>query len=151
MPLSVFWIFFINQLLAVGVLFFIINRVFLLGDDGGLINERLDEINRIKSSLHKEQKRQEQRISVMLQNSATQRLELSVELRRADLTRAEILGRIGMIPMEEEGKRFSLGYLNTPDFLRQINQILASDSNSVLTIPCNENEYAQFDLGGSNH
>jgi hypothetical protein len=144
-----------SELLAVGVLFFIINRVFLLGDDGGLTNKILNEINTIKSSFHKEfeqeQKRQEQRISVILQNGARQRLELPVELRRAELTRAEILGRIGMIPMKAKGQRFSLEYLNTPEFLRQINQILASDSNSVLTIPCNESEYAQFDLGGSNH
>jgi hypothetical protein len=143
-----------SELLAVGILFFIINRVFLL-DDGGSLDKVLDEISTIKSSLHREleleQKRQEQKISVILQNGARQRLELPVELRRAELTRAEILGRIGMTPMKERGKRFSLEYLNTSDFLRQINQILASDNNSILTLPCNESEYAQFDLNdGSN-
>jgi hypothetical protein len=141
-----------SELLAVGVLFFIINRLFLL-DDGDLSSKILDEISTIKSSLHREfefeQKRQEQSVTVILQNGARQRLELSVELCRAELTRAEILGRIAMIPMRVKGQRFSLEYLSTPDFLRQINQVLASDSNSILTISCNESEYDQFDLNGN--
>jgi hypothetical protein len=141
-----------SELLAVGVLFFIINRLFLL-DDGDLSSKILHEISTIKILLHREfeleQKRQEQSVTVILQNGARQRLELPVELRRAELTRAEILGRIGMIPMKVKGQRFSLEYLSTPDFLRQINQIFASDSNSILTIPCNESEYDQFDLNGN--
>lgn len=130
------------------------NRIFLLGDDGDISHKILSEINQIQSSLHREfeqeQKRQEQKISVILQNGARNRLELPVELRRAELTRSEILGRIGMIPLKAKGQRFSLEYINTPDFLRQINQISANDGNSILTIPCNKNEYAQFDLDGNN-
>ncbi|MEH2267549.1 MAG: hypothetical protein V7K68_03805 [Nostoc sp.] len=143
-----------SELLAVGILFFFINRIFFLGEDSSLTNKILDEIATIKNSLHQEfeqdQKRQEQKIAVILQSGARQRLELPVELRRAELTRAEILGRIGMIPMKVKGQRFSLEYLNTPDFLRQINHILASDGNSILTIPCDESEYAQFDLNSIN-
>ncbi|MEA5568609.1 hypothetical protein [Anabaena sp. UHCC 0399] len=143
-----------SEMLAVGILFFLINRIFLLGDDSGLPNKILDEIRTIQSSLHKEEqekKRQEQKISVILQSGARQRLELPVELRRAELTRAEILGRIGMIPMKVNGQRFSLDYLNTPDFLRQINRILASDGDATLMIPCNDSEYAQFDLDRINY
>lgn len=144
-----------SELLAVGILFFIINRIFLLGDDSNdNINKILNEIDKIKDLLHKEfeqeQKRQEQEISVILQSGAKS-LKLPVELRRAEFTRSEILGRIGMIPMKNSGQRFAIDYLNTPEFLRQINHILASDSNSILTIPCNEKEYDQFDLDRTNN
>lgn len=44
-----------SELLAVGILFFIINRVFLLSGDDGLLDKLLHEISRtIKSSLHTE-------------------------------------------------------------------------------------------------
>jgi hypothetical protein len=70
---------------------------------------------------------------------------LPIELRRAELTRAEILGRIGMIPMKEKGKRFSLEYLNTSKFLRRINEIIEGHGDSDLVIPCTEEELNQFD------
>lgn len=51
-----------------------------------------------------------------------------------------------MIPMEEKGKRFSISYLNSPEFLKQISIIVEGDGDSLLTIPCDENEFHQFDL-----
>ncbi len=69
-----------------------------------------------------------------------------MELRRAELTRAEILGRLGMIPMKTKGSRFSLSYLNKPEFLAQINQIMDGSGDAVLTIPCTQEEFEQFDL-----
>jgi hypothetical protein len=62
------------------------------------------------------------------------------------VTRAEVLGRIGMIPMKQKGQRFSLKYLSKPDFLKQINQIAAGKGENVLTISCNKEELEQFDL-----
>jgi len=82
---------------------------------------------------------------VVLQNGAD-RLELPVELRRAELTRSEVLGRIGMITMKSKGQRFSLEYLNQPDFLRQINTIAKTSEDGILTIPCKADELAQFDI-----
>jgi uncharacterized ion transporter superfamily protein YfcC len=44
-----------SELLAVGILFFIINRIFLLSDDNGLLNKLLYEVNNtIESSLNTE-------------------------------------------------------------------------------------------------
>ncbi len=97
----------------------------------------------IQQEIECEKKRQNKKIFVTLQNDAEQ-LELPVELLRSELTRSEVLGRIGMIPMREKGKRFSIGYVNTPEFLRQINQILARDGDAVLTIPCDPEELEQF-------
>lgn len=141
-----------SELLAVGILFFIVNRIFLLDVDDGLPSQILHEVSTIQSLLQKEleqrQKQQHQKISVVLQNGGKKPLELPVELRRAELTRAEILGRIGMIPMKVKGQRFSLGHLSTPTFLDQINQILASDTDGTptLVISCNDSEYDQFDI-----
>ena len=103
------------------------------------------QTRKIREELETERRRQGKRVKVILQCGAD-RLELPVELRRAELTRAEILGRIGMIPMKKKGERFSLGYLNTPEFLRQINLIIASHDDALLTIPCKEEEFEQFEL-----
>ncbi|MBK8024623.1 MAG: hypothetical protein IPK19_25155 [Chloroflexi bacterium] len=51
-----------------------------------------------------------------------------------------------MIPMREKGARFSLSYLHTPEFWRQINQVLESEQDALLTIPCTDDELRQFDL-----
>ena len=87
----------------------------------------------------------EDKISVVL-SYGVEKLELPVEIRRKEFSRAEILGRIGMIPLKKTGKRFSLGYLNSVEFLKQINQINEGDGDSILTIPCNETEFSQFAL-----
>lgn len=100
---------------------------------------------RIRQENRKEQQRQARRVTVNIRHGARQ-LELPIELRREDLTRAEVLGRIGMIPMREEGKRFSIKHLSTAEFLQQINQIGEGTGDAVLIIPCTEEEFAQFDL-----
>ncbi len=105
------------------------------------------QARRVRQELAKEQQRQNRKVTVILQNGAD-RLELPIELRRGELTRAEVLGRIGMIPMKVKGARFSLAYLNTPEFLRQINQVAEGTSDAVLTIPCKLDEFEQFDLSG---
>lgn len=99
----------------------------------------------IQADLKEERKRQSRGITVVLQ-SGNNRIDLPVELRRTELTRAEILGRIGMIPMKKKGSRFTLEYLNTPEFLRQINQITAGEGEGILTIPCKPEELTQFEL-----
>lgn len=103
-----------SEFLAVALLFFIINRFFLLGDSG--------------------HKPEEQKITVIL-NHGAKKLELPVEMRRSEFSRAEILGRIGMIPTTEKGKRFSLKYTNTREFLQQINQILSTGQKRVRNEP----------------
>lgn len=103
------------------------------------------EARRTHQELEHEKRRMNRRINVVLQNGA-ERLELPVQLRRAELTRSEVLGRIGMIPMNVKGQRFTLEYLNTPGFLEQVNQIVGNDGEGTLTIPCKGHELEQFDL-----
>lgn len=106
------------------------------------------QARRLHRELADERRRLARHITVVLQHG-NQRIELPVELTRAELTRAEILGRIGMIPMRTRGQRFSLAYLNTPEFLRQLNQVAAGAGDDLLTIPCTAAEIAQFDLTSS--
>ncbi|MEK7729072.1 MAG: hypothetical protein AAB354_11715 [candidate division KSB1 bacterium] len=100
---------------------------------------------RIQKDQQAEKARQSKNITVTLQYGG-KKIELPVELRRAELTRAEILGRLGMIPMKKTGGRFALAYLNTPEFFKQVHQIMDGNGDAVLTIPCTEEEFVQFDL-----
>lgn len=100
---------------------------------------------RIQEELALEKKRLNKNITVTLQYGSKQ-IKLPMDFRRADLTRAEVLGRLGMIPMKDKGKRFSINYLSSPEFLKQIDMIVEGDGESLLTIPCNETEFHQFDL-----
>ena len=99
----------------------------------------------IEAELEQERARQNQKITVQLQNGG-QSIRLPVEFRRQEWTRAELLGRLGMIPMREKSKRFSLSYLGTPEFFKQMGNILEGEGDQLFTIPCNDEEFKQFDL-----
>lgn len=109
------------------------------------------QARQLKQEYDAEKVRQHKKVQVVLQHG-TQKIELPVELRRDELTRSEILGRIGMIPIKKEvppkkaGKRFSIVALHTPEFLKQINQIITGTEEGILTISCTEEEMEQFDL-----
>ena len=99
----------------------------------------------VQRELQREQQRQSRKITVIL-NYGPKPLELPVHIRRVELTRAEILGRIGMLPMKNPGARFSLGYINKPEFLQRMYEITGSTGDTTLTIPCTKEEFEQFDL-----
>lgn len=92
-----------------------------------------------------EKHRQTQRIRIVLSHGDEQ-FELPMPLLRYELTRQEVLGRIGMIPMKKGQKRFSIRYLNTIEFWEQLTQIWEGQSDGILTIPLKEDELEQFDL-----
>lgn len=103
-------------------------------------------ISHLEKLIVREREQENKNINVILKNGNLE-VKLPLRLRRADLSRAEILGRVGMIPMKEKGRRFSLKYLSNPEFLDQLNQIrTASHEADILTILCTEEEMAQFDL-----
>ena len=111
----------------------------------------------IKQDRDREKQRQNKTVHVILQrqrraNGRADNYEIPVELRRAELTRAEILGRLGMIPMCEELKkqRFSIGYLNTQSFFRRLNEIIDGAGEAELFIYCTDEEFNQFDLSRIN-
>jgi len=99
----------------------------------------------VKTEFKAQQDKLAQKIAIKLVTKQEE-INLPLELRRADVTRAEILGRIGMLPMQEKGARFSLKYLNKPSFLQQLNQIREDADVSMLVIQCDSDEFMQFDF-----
>lgn len=71
------------------------------------------------------------------------RLELPLHLRAGELSRAELLGRLGMLPMKEPGKRFAIRSLSGLDFLVKLDQ---AGKTGLIEIPCSKGEIEQFDL-----
>jgi len=91
------------------------------------------------------QRRQAGRVEVCLQGEDGQSVVLPLEMTRRDVSRAEILGRIGMLPMRQKGARFSLRALSTKEFLVGINMVVGGKT-SMLIIPANKEEVEQFDF-----
>jgi len=102
----------------------------------------------IKKTLDAERIRQRKSIRIIL-SYGDEKIELPVPLLRAELTRQEVLGRIGMIPMKNKKSRFSIRYTNTVEFWEQLTQIMESSNEGIITIPLKEGEIDQFDLSTS--
>lgn len=97
-----------------------------------------------------ERERLNSMIRVVLQYQ-DKKYELPFPLRRSEFTRAELLGRLGMVPIknedsEKEQKRFSLAYLNSKEFFEQMNTIVQGEGAALLVIPCEWKEFNQFDF-----
>lgn len=80
-----------------------------------------------------------------------QAYELPVDIRRTELTRSELLGRLGMVPVKKdekgnEQKRFSISYLNSKEFFERLSQLVLGTGSDALVIPCKKEEYEQFDI-----
>jgi hypothetical protein len=91
-------------------------------------------------------RRQAEEVEVKLRLESGQREHvLPLAIVRRDIGRAELLGRIGMLPMRQKGARFSLGTLGSPSFMRDLNRVIECTS-STLVIPCTEEEFDQFDF-----
>jgi len=93
-----------------------------------------------------EQKMQEDvQVLLRLEGEEGRVIALPLALKRRDLGRAELLGRLGMLPMRQKGARFALRALSNPAFMQGINEV-TDGKTSVLVIPCTEDEIDQFDL-----
>lgn len=105
------------------------------------------QARRLKRELEGERQRQNQWITIKLQGGED-RYELPNKIRRADFERNEILGRLGMIPMidQKKGTRFALDFLNSQDFLNQVETIRAGQGELLLSIPCKPEEFHQFNF-----
>jgi hypothetical protein len=94
---------------------------------------------------NQEKQRLAKKVKVIV-NYGAKRIELPVDMRRGELTRAEVQGLLGVLPMKQKGGRYSISYLNTPEFFSQLRQIADGTGEAILTISLNEEELAQFDL-----
>jgi hypothetical protein len=97
------------------------------------------------SLVEKRKLNQPVRIRLVLQESPEGlSLELPLHMKRKDLSRAELLGRLGMLPMRESGSRFSIRSLASIQFLTVLE---TGVKTGVITIPATREEIDQFDLG----
>ncbi len=108
----------------------------------------------LQVELQREKKRQNEKVQIILQHGTT-KIPLPGDFRRDELTRSEILGRIGMIPIKKEidkgggkPKRYSIESLGEPEFFKQIDQIIIGAGEGIMTISCTEEEIKQFKHGG---
>lgn len=105
---------------------------------------------RLRKEYERERKRQNARIKVIM-SYGKEKYELPFDLRRSELTRSELLGRLGMIPVKknskgQEQKRFSISHLNSEEFFKRLNDLITGSGDDVLIIPCERKEYEQFDI-----
>ncbi len=70
-------------------------------------------------------------------------LELPHQPPRRTVTRAEVLGLLGMIPSRQQ--RFDWGWLHDAQFMRHLEEVHRGHRH-VLEIPVTAEEYAQLDL-----
>ena len=102
----------------------------------GLVNKRMK----------KEDLRKNQKVTLLLivNDDKGRQYELPYPLRRDEFTRAEVLGRIGMIKMKISGKRFEIAYTNTAEFIEKISEIRHGSGEQRLCVLCTKSEYEQF-------
>lgn len=100
---------------------------------------------KIRKESAKERERKNQKVKVILKNYDTNKtLVLPVELSREEFSRAELLGRIGMIPMKNPKERFAINYFHSKEFYQQLDQVRTGSGEHDFVIPCTENELNQF-------
>jgi hypothetical protein len=94
-----------------------------------------------------EEKRLNEKVAIHVRaKDGSMEMILPIKLRRDDVTRAEVMGLLGMIPMRNPGSRFSINYPNTFDFDQQMDRIHAEKGDSILVISLEPGELDQFDL-----
>ena len=105
----------------------------------------------LKKQLAEEENRKNKKIKIMLKYGK-KTFTLPATIRRAELTRAEVLGRLGMIPRRqtkpktEKQERFGIEYLNNEKFFEQMDELLKGKQNATLHIDCTKEEFNQFDF-----
>lgn len=91
-------------------------------------------------------KRQAEVVEVILcHHHDGEKVILPLEMLRRDISRAELLGRIGMLPMRQKGARFSIRALSSREFFAGINKVV-DGKTSELIIPVSREELEQFEL-----
>ncbi|MGB1258311.1 MAG: hypothetical protein ACPG51_20725 [Thiolinea sp.] len=99
----------------------------------------------IRWYLRRKERRDHDLINVRLRVAEDAVLSMQGHIRRKDLTRAEVLGMLGMLPMRETGKRFELTALSSKAFFDDLEAAQVNPKVNEVVIPCSVAELAQFD------
>ncbi len=84
-------------------------------------------------------------LTLRAEDGSGREIALPMHLKRRDVSRPEILGRLGMVPTKARGARFALRHLSSPEFMDAINRV-AEGKGSRVEILCSQEELDQFDL-----
>ena len=128
---------FFNWQGVIGTIFGIVGTIFAL--------LAWQKSKQVETFLEKEKERLNEKIKMILKQGNNE--YILPDLRRQDVTRSEIQGRLGVIPMKVKGKRYAIEFTNSSEFYRQID-LVSEGSNesghSSLIIDCTDEEFAQF-------
>ncbi len=103
------------------------------------------EASKINRKQKLEQERLNKEVKITLKSDNGDYFSLPVDMRRKELTRAELLGYIGMLPTKDNS-RFRINYLSTQLFFQDLSKAQLANSNYEISIPCTQQEYDQFDF-----
>lgn len=98
-----------------------------------------------KRAVEEQNIRNNEPITIRLQETeGAKRSHSLAPLRRQSVTRGEIQGRIGVVPLFS-GTAYRIGYLNDKRFFAAIDKI-AGESATELIIECTTDEFNQFNI-----
>jgi cadmium resistance protein CadD (predicted permease) len=100
--------------------------------------------------LKSKEKFNDQRIKIKLKMPDVL-VELPYEIERKYLTRSELQGLLGILPIKPgDGRkvtdRYELSFLNTPDFFASLEAAQDDKDTNTVIVTCYDYEVAQFDL-----
>lgn len=78
-----------------------------------------------------------------------QSIKLPQKIRRKNLSRAEVQGLLGILPMKERGNRYTLPSLNKTAFFEALEGAQINSKTQVLIISCSQTELEQFDFNAT--
>lgn len=142
-----------KKLTAFSTYFDIVNWISTLISLGGLVfaYRAYRKTQIIEAQNDTMRKRQDGRISIYLfDNMTKKKYRLPSDLRRSDLTRAELFGRIGAIPRKEPSDNYRIDHLLSRIFYDDLIKAQTNEGAYEIIIPCDDSEILQFDLEALN-
>lgn len=128
------------ELIELSTVFDWLDKISIVTGIGGAIFSWL-----IWLKLRQREKFNEQRITIRLKfKPMTVTLPFAIE--RKNMTRSELLGLLGLLPMKKKEARYSLAFLNTRPFFDCLKAAQDQKTVQAIEILCTEEELAQFDL-----
>lgn len=97
-----------------------------------------------RNALSSEKERQNAAIGIKLVSEDGRSRLLDLEMIRAEVSRAEVLGRLGMLPMASKGQRFSIAWLSSKEFLQELARIRDGAGSDMIRIKVSASEFDQF-------
>lgn len=99
---------------------------------------------RIENFLEREKSRNNEKVEIVLTDGISSKILPAI--RRQEVTRSEVQGRIRLVPTINNAP-YSIAYLNSDDFFKQIDLIVIGSNesgNTKIEIKCTSAEVAQF-------